>query len=184
MSGIKYAAAMLAAGAAGGAAASAQALTTVTLDLPADQSFEYITLSSTGATVSSTSNTSKNFVYGASDGQTELKANYFEGDNGIGETTTTPGLPGPGESFTKGGFYDATNSSGVGPGVTDYVHLDFDVGTVPYQGTATFDGAGDLETISYTSVPEPAAWALLLAGFGVAGGALRGARRRRQAMAA
>ncbi|MGH6992398.1 MAG: PEPxxWA-CTERM sorting domain-containing protein, partial [Caulobacteraceae bacterium] len=58
-----------------------------------------------------------------------------------------------------------------------------------YAGTATFGpdanmgGANtELETISFEAVPEPAAWALLIAGAGLAGAGLR--RRRAQLAAA
>jgi hypothetical protein len=186
MSKIKYAVAMLAAGGAAGVAASANATTiiTATLDLPAGQPNEFITLGALGATVSTSDTFAKsNYVYGVGgDDQTIFESNPFKTDL-IGETTTTPGLPSPSESFSTGA-YNATDTSGMGPGVTDYVHLFFVTDGTTYLGTAMFDGSGDLESITYEAVPEPEAWALLLAGVGLAGGALRGARKRRQAIAA
>jgi hypothetical protein len=182
MSKIKYAAAMLAAGGAAGAAASAQALTiiTATLDLPADQPPVYITLDGSGATVSLFGPTA-NYAYGQFTDKTILLSD--PGLGLIGEVTTTPGLPSPGETYAVGG-YKATDSLGAGPGVTDYVHLEFFTSGTEYIGTAEFDAAGDLESIMYEAAPEPEAWALLIAGMGLAGGALRGARRRRQRLAA
>ncbi|HEY5289395.1 MAG TPA: PEPxxWA-CTERM sorting domain-containing protein, partial [Caulobacteraceae bacterium] len=46
-----------------------------------------------------------------------------------------------------------------------------DIGGNPAEGN-------ELTAVSLTAVPEPAAWALMLAGFGGLGGALRMSRRR------
>ncbi|MGH7021989.1 MAG: hypothetical protein ACREEB_00200 [Caulobacteraceae bacterium] len=190
MSGIKYAAAMLAAGGAVGAAAGVQAATiiTATFNLPVGQPGVYISLDSTGGEVTADPEYS-NFYYGLGTApQTVFRGTFgypITKDKGlIGETTTVPGLPAPGESYQKAGTYDVTNPTGVSPGVDEYVHLEFITDGDTYVGTAMFDGAGDLETVMYEAVPEPAEWMLLIAGAGLVGGALRGARRRRQAVAA
>jgi PEP-CTERM motif len=59
-----------------------------------------------------------------------------------------------------------------------YINLAFDDphGTELY-GFATLDGGGGLTSITYSAVPEPSTWALLIAGAGVVGVATR--RRRR-----
>ena len=36
-----------------------------------------------------------------------------------------------------------------------------------------------IDNVSLSAAPEPAAWAMMVAGFGLVGGALRSARRRR-----
>ncbi|MFZ4689948.1 MAG: PEPxxWA-CTERM sorting domain-containing protein [Polymorphobacter sp.] len=63
-----------------------------------------------------------------------------------------------------------------------FLHLKFDVAGQNQFGFAAFNTAGTLTSVSYkpaSQVPEPAAWAMLITGFGAVGAALR--RRRREA---
>jgi hypothetical protein len=69
-------------------------------------------------------------------------------------------------------------------GVPAYYQLAFVDGTQQYVGYAFVDAADTLETITYEAVPEPAAWALLIAGMGLAGAAVRTRRRKAFAEAA
>ncbi|HEY3889023.1 MAG TPA: PEPxxWA-CTERM sorting domain-containing protein [Caulobacteraceae bacterium] len=190
MSKIKYAAAMLAAGGAAGAAASAQAMTLVTLDLPAGASLtQYITLTSSGGSASATYSAGAQFSFGPglvlgipSPILSEAKFEINGPDGvGLGAESTTPEFPTAGELPLTGTKYPADFASG---GVDEYLQLEFLADGNIYTGYAAFDASGDLETITFAAVPEPESWALLLAGVGVAGGALRGARRRRQRLAA
>lgn len=74
------------------------------------------------------------------------------------------------------------------PSLTDqYYGLAFQANNVDYTGYAKLNGAGDtISEIDYkpmvASVPEPETWALMVAGFGGMGLAMR--RRRRQGMRA
>ena len=78
------------------------------------------------------------------------------------------------------------DATGPTAGVDHYSYLIFDSSAYPnvdyFFGVAHFDAAGTLETIdvSYLAVPEPASWILLIAGAGLAGGALRRSNRRRR----
>jgi hypothetical protein len=187
MSKIKYAVAMLAAGGAAGAAASAQAMTVVTLDLPAGASLtEYITLTSSGGSASTTDSAGAQFSFGPGIvipiGLSEAKFEINGTDGvGLGAESTTPEFPTAGELPLTGTKYPADFASG---GVDEYLQLEFLADGNIYTGYAAFDASGDLETITFAAVPEPESWGLLLVGVGVAGGALRGARRRRQRLAA
>lgn len=59
--------------------------------------------------------------------------------------------------------------------------LKFDLNGQTAYGTAYFKADSTLESITFDStVPEPAVWAQLITGLGLAGGALRVSRRRRQ----
>jgi hypothetical protein len=64
-------------------------------------------------------------------------------------------------------------------GLADYSHTLHFSWELPEGVTATSASGVFLTDVS--AAPEPAAWALMLAGFGAAGGALRGRRRRRLA---
>jgi hypothetical protein len=184
MRAIRYVAAMLAAGAAGGAAAGAQATTVIatTLNLaPGNTTPDYLELTPAGVVVTSNpkmGNALASYGYFGGGADTLFQANPFKTDH-IGLVTTTPGLPTLGETFPNTSF-NAT-VSGVGPGVTEYVHLEFITFGQEYLGEATFGADGTLNSISYAAVPEPAAWALLLAGFGMAGAAARTGRKRQLA---
>lgn len=171
MSKMKFAMAMLAVGGSVGAAVQAQA-TTVKLDMPADQPLTQITL--VGAT--------PQFDFGA----TPFKDSFissFSADapnSALGLKTATPGWPSPGESYTESSYITDFKGEPNGP---SYIHLTFTSNSTTYTGVAYVDAAGELETISYGAVPEPDAWALLIAGAALTGGALRVARRRQSAMA-
>jgi hypothetical protein len=153
------------------------------------------------------------------------QANYYDestpGSYGfglVGEKTTTPGLPSPGESYFKrpsaiapvklGGYQDVTQGvnfipsfvyyldyellnsekptsipGSVSTALSDYyLHITYSSDGTQYYGTMNFDSAGDLLSATYITAPEPEAWALLIAGAGLAGGALR--RRRARSLAA
>lgn len=55
-----------------------------------------------------------------------------------------------------------------------------------FYGFTIFDVAGDNFTVDFAAgaVPEPASWAMMIGGFGLAGGALRGRRRTGETVAA
>ncbi len=87
----------------------------------------------------------------------------FAAQNPIAEIESgTDGASPPGETdhYTYLVFGDPTSSAGFSFG---YAH---------------FSADDTLETITVPDVPEPQSWALLLAGVGLAGGALRQNRRR------
>jgi len=103
------------------------------------------------------------FGYGSRGGAGDEQMDVFFGGNRVVEITqfTVP---------TSGWFansYDitATSTSEV------LTFTSNDIGGNPAEGN-------ELTAVSLTAVPEPAAWALMLAGFGGLGGALRMSRRR------
>lgn len=82
----------------------------------------------------------------------------------------------PGETTT---FSQVDTNGLFGPQPGDY-GLQFSANGIQYVGTATVDDTGDhISQISYdvASVPEPATWAMMVLGLGLAGGALRRSRR-------
>jgi hypothetical protein len=66
-----------------------------------------------------------------------------------------------------------------GPATDLYLHTIFEADGTIYVGTFYTDTAGVLESVSYEQVPEPDAWALLIAGTALTGAALRTRRRGR-----
>jgi hypothetical protein len=132
-------------------------------------------------------------------------------NSGFGVKSLTPGLPAAGETFTKStaigtGLYESpkfvtptggvlTDISNINeipydlsykiPGFTGdiYSHVGFQANGQNYIGTFHIDNPGDVVSITYNVVPEPEAWALLIAGTAMVGGAAR-ARRRKVSLAA
>jgi hypothetical protein len=198
MSGLKYALAMLGAGGAVAMASDAAASTIVTLDLsPYDAPVDINLFMGSPA----------QFYYGAgtakvapfTDGPAAVLGTY--GDSTVGTSMPLLGLVVPGPTQTSGqvklGALVPTGPEGfaalsdpgvafIGPGFDQYVSLTFKEGGTTYAGTAHVDSTGYLRTIEYEAagvVPEPASWALMIGGFGLAGAALR-ARRRQAAVSA
>jgi len=170
MSKLKFALAMLAAGGAAGAASEASA-TTVILDIDSHATMTDISLEGGPAQFF--------YNYDSTVDKTYLGA---YGDSLLMQ----PPLPfGPGgyshdpvktayNVNIKGSHYKGIGNPGDG-----YVNLKFTEGSQGYHGFADITPDGALHSITYSpGVPEPAAWALMIAGFGLTGAALR---RRRQA---
>ena len=93
------------------------------------------------------------------------------------KSSTNPGVP---------VFSDVVDQSPAEPilGEPTYFQLAFDNGSQEYVGYGYVDSSETLEYITYEAVPEPAAWALLIAGVGLAGAAVRTRRRKELAQAA
>lgn len=98
-------------------------------------------------------------VDGGGDGVT-LEA-YFNG--GLVATGSLPDGP----QFSSAGF---NGSAFFNAGDTLALNIGFN-------GEYTFDSTGYQGTVSYTAVPEPASWAMMIGGFGMVGGAMRSRRR-------
>lgn len=95
--------------------------------------------------------------------------------------TSLSGNDGATASYPGGSTaYSQVDTNGLfGPEPGDY-GLQFSANGIQYVGTATVDETGDhISQISYdvASVPEPATWAMMVLGLGLAGGALRRSRR-------
>lgn len=183
MSGLKYALGMLALGGVAGGASAASAATTIEYE----PGFGLSSLTFEGAL-------NPQYSYIANETKTWLMPQ----DGGYtGLITDQSGMPDAGEVFTTNSV--KFNRSPVIPpdsarsafGATadaaandTYVHLAFNANGGSYIGFARYDGNFDLRSVTYEAgeflvagVPEPASWALLITGFGLAGAAVR---RRRQ----
>jgi hypothetical protein len=196
MSGLKYALAMLGAGGAVAMASEASASTIVNLDLsPYDAPVDINLFVGSPA----------QFYYGAGSakvnigqsGPAAVLGTY--GSATVGTMELLPGFVFPGPNQTGGEVklgtlapsnpLDPTSelvfSNGTS-GLDSFVGLTFQEAGRNYAGTARVDGGGYLRTIEYDAVggvPEPASWALMIGGFGLAGAALR-TRRRQAALSA
>ena len=74
---------------------------------------------------------------------------------------------------------------GIGFPGDGFVNLKFTEGAQGYHGFADITSDGTLHAITYSAgIPEPAAWGLMLAGFGLTGAALRRTRRQAAALSA
>jgi len=106
---------------------------------------------------------------------------------GLGSLSTTYSLPGAGETYSNSSVQTAFKENPLDNG-PEYLHLTFNNAGTQYVGTASFNGDAVLTRIAYEKlsdvaggVPEPSSWALLIAGFGMAGVSMR---RRRQTVSA
>jgi hypothetical protein len=64
-----------------------------------------------------------------------------------------------------------------------YKHAEFTSGSQEYLATFHVDANGGIPEVTYAAVPEPEAWALLIAGAAMTGAALRARRRKAPAAA-
>lgn len=153
------------------AADRAAALTTVTFNIAAGEPVTPITIGG---------NLDPQYSYGGAAFKT---ASVFQplGTAQVGSLVSTPGIA-AGDSYSANGAVILPDSSATFQ-VDQYLRLKFDVAGESQLGYASFNTAGTLTAISYqaapAAVPEPAAWTMLVTGFGAAGAALR--RRRREA---
>jgi hypothetical protein len=132
-------------------------------------------------------------------------------NSAFGQKNVVPGLPSPGESFSNkpvslAGFYESPKSYTPAGGGTPvdisnidalsyrvqdqtglsgdlYTHTIFEANGQTYIGDFHVHTLGGVASITFAPVPEPDAWALLIAGAGMVGGAAR-ARRRKVALSA
>ena len=75
-------------------------------------------------------------------------------------------------------FKGPSTYKGVGYPGDGFVNLKFTEGSQGYHGFADITPDGSLHSITYSAgIPEPAAWALMIAGFGLTGAALRRSRQ-------
>ncbi len=145
----------------------AAALTTVTFNIPATASVTPFLLGSIG---------SPQYSYG---GAAFKQASLFtpNGSALIGSASALPGID-ANDSYTASSQAILFEAGATLPANVFY-RLKFDADGQSQLGYAAFDTAGTLTSVSYqAAVPEPAAWAMLVVGFGASGAALR--RRRRQ----
>jgi hypothetical protein len=184
MSALKYALAMLGAGGAMGLAGEAAATTIVPTPVSATSSPVDIALEGGPA----------QFYYGVGMGEFGPKTFFGTNDDGyVGVVGSDNTMPAADEVFRAN---DRVKTATVlGPSVTPffsgdaYVHLAFNANGNSYVGLGHVDSAANLVDITYdqvdhfnTAVPEPATWALMIGGFGLAGATLRS--RCRQALSA
>lgn len=183
MSGLKYALGMLALGGVAGGATAASAATTINYE----PSLGFSSLTFEGAL-------NPQYNYSA----TETKTWLMPQDGGYtGLITDEAGMPAANEVFTTNdvkfnrspiippdSFRGALGATADAVANDTYVHLAFNANGGSFIGYARYDENFDLRSITYEAgdfrvagVPEPASWAMLITGFGLAGAAVR---RRRQ----
>ena len=113
------------------------------------------------------------FLYGSIDAYNSITFKYAEGSN-IADLT-----------FTGEDFAALANGSQSGSDTNKYIQ--FNLGNTGDKIRSVEFGSGqdafEIDNLYVNAVPEPAAWALMIAGFGVIGGALRTRSRRATAFA-
>ena len=161
--------------AAGAIAAPSTAATTVTVNL---------NLANNGSGVHDITlggNATPQYHYTTND-QDKYNQAWFStasGSNFIYDFYADAQFPTPGSVTDSGNKFIGNSDSIEG---FRYLALEFDINGTTHVGNAFFNDASDLVQINYQTVaggvPEPAIWAQLVAGFGLAGAAVR--RRRPQ----
>lgn len=155
--------------AAGSLAAPAGATTVIT------QTFNFANDASGVKPVTLGTNPDPQFRYSSTFDGTYNKAKFeVEPGSGLGGLTNysvEPGLPSPGDAFVNTSV-DVNQKAG-----NRYLPLKFQINGGQHVGNAFFSGGGNFEKISYAAVPEPATWMELLAGFAMAGAAVRSRRK-------
>lgn len=165
MTKMKFAMAVLAVG--GGAAAQAQAATTTNYFY--DDAGSNYDISLAGAT-------SPQYSYNNTGSCSQTFA--ANGSNEIGTSLLSAyTLPPAGQSYSS----TQTYTEDFFP-ETMYIPLKFTAEGTTYIGTAYIDSDAELESVTYQAVPEPDVWALLIAGAGLTGAALRRSRRQVEAI--
>ncbi len=184
VSKLKYAFAMLAAGGAVGAASEASAATIITQD------FGFAGTDLPQAVV--LGDGPAQFFYGVGGlSKADFPGSYLTRTafGVLGDTSDTAGLPASGETFTnkevKTSYLPASGPFGFSTATGNdlFVHLAFRSDGVTYVGTADVGGDTTLKSIDYETakdagfgniaVPEPEVWAMMIAGLGLTGAALR-----------
>lgn len=160
--------------AAGAFAVPAGAATTVNID------FDPFAGGDTTRNITIGGDIDPQFSYGQAYESSSAKLQTL-GNSALGNFVDPYRLPNSGDQYTE------TKQQLPNDGGNMYLLLSFDVGGVRQAGTASFTNTL-LNSITYdlapSAVPEPAVWAQLIAGFGLAGAGLRVGRRRRRAVAA
>ncbi len=177
---MKYAFAMLAAGGAVGVASEASA-TVVTLGYAGDPT-------SSHQDISLISGSPAQFYYGFNSGSEKTHLGAY-GNGFLGGTYGSANTVDASETFSQNPVKTAWIPPVPGAGFIvfgdQYIHLKFTDAGELYVGEAHVDNNATLVDISFNDagpagIPEPASWALMIAGVGLAGTALR--QRRRQAV--
>jgi hypothetical protein len=154
-------------------AAYASPPTTVYFDIPDSSEYTDITL----AGASSPQYYYGNYNYGSSKKGTKGQLNGYGTAEVSNDSFSTPSFPSVNDSDLGTAVKVSKNES---LDDSNYFHLVFQDGVGDTDvGYVYFDNSGTLTSITYEAapVPEPDAWALLIAGSGLMGGVLRGRRR-------
>ncbi len=174
MNTLKYSIAMLAAGGALGAAASASAETVV---------YDYSGLDLV-QNVDIMGSTQYQYGFDPLTSSSEFKTFGSEANLGsYSDTMSSPTSDTYGANTKQTTAVKDTNGNVVPAYQGDsYLNLRFAIDGTTYYGTADFKTMGEdvtLHAITYNSAaPEPSTWALLIAGVGLSGAALRRGRRQ------
>ncbi len=168
MSKLKFALAMLA---AGGAVAATQEASAATVILDIDSHTDLTDISLEGGPAQFF------YAYDSNVDKTYLGA---YGDSLLLQPPKPFGNGQYGHDHVKTAYAIGPKYKGIGSPGDGFVNLKFTEGTQGFHGVADITSDGTLHSITYSAgIPEPAAWALMIAGFGLTGAALR--RTRRQA---
>ena len=112
----------------------------------------------------------------------KLGKNFVGSTSGLGQHVIWNFYEATSLDFASNSFYGSVLAPYADTKINNFIQGSTVVGSLNQNGAVRLDGFAGQMQVFQSAVPEPATWAMMIVGFGLAGAAIR--RRNRQALAA